>query len=219
MDFVKILVVDDHPLMRDALCNAVNLEPDLKVVAEVSSGEEALAVFEELAADVIIMDLGLPGISGFEAIQEILRRDPDAKILVNTSMEDEERILAAVQAGALGYYPKTAPRAYLLEAIRKVADGVPYMPMGITKKLFQGIRKWQAPSDNPSPKTLLTDRQEEVLMLLAEGCSDAEIAASLSLSLPTVRSHVHHIKQRVGVASRVQLVAYAHKRDTLAGDP
>ena len=209
---IKILVVDDHPLMREALSGALNTETDLEVVAEAGSGEEALEILQSLSPDVVLMDLGLPGMSGFEAIYEIIKRDPQAKILVNTSMEDEERVLAAIQAGALGYYPKTAPRAYLLEAIRRVADGVPYMPAGITMKLFQGIRKTQETTRAPNPQTVLTDRQEEVLALMTDGMSDIKIAEALSLSIPTVRSHIHHIVQRLGLETRTQAVAYAHNR-------
>ncbi len=212
MKMIKILIVDDHPLMREALCSALNSEDDLEVIAQANNAEDALEMLAEISPDVIMMDLMLPGMSGLDAIREIVNENPKARVLVNSSMEDEERILAAVRAGALGYYPKTAPRSYLLEAIRKVADGVPYMPMGITKKLFQGVRKLGGSEPEADPLTQLTSRQEEVLVLLAKGYADAEIAEALHLSLGTVRSHVHHIMQRLPVETRAQLVAYAHKR-------
>ena len=137
---------------------------------------------------------------------------PQIKILVISSLEDDGKILAAVQAGALGYFPKTAPRAYLLEAIRKVADGVPYLPAGIATKLFKGIRDMKAPlpgrraADEP-----LTSRQDEVLDLIGEGKSDEEIAETLHLTEATIRSHVHHIIRRLGVKNRAQAVAYVNR--------
>ena len=206
------MIVDDHPLMREALRLTLNSEDDLRVIAEAGDGEAALGLLKEISPDVIMMDLLLPGMSGLEAIKKITSKNPGARILVNSSMEDEDRILAAVQAGALGYYPKTAPRAYLLEAIRRVADGIPYMPSGITTKLFLGVRKLGALPDHPDEKMLLTSRQEDVLALLAEGKADAEIALDLSLSLATVRSHIHHILQRLSLETRAQAIAYAHKR-------
>jgi DNA-binding NarL/FixJ family response regulator len=112
----------------------------------------------------------------------------------------------------LGYFPKTAPRAYLLEAIRKVADGVPYLPAGIAQKLFSGIRKLKAsPVERSATNEPLTSRQEELLALLGEGRSDPEIAKMLHLSEATVRSHVHRILQRLGLESRAQVVAYANR--------
>ena len=213
MEHIRILIVDDHPLMREALVIALNSESDLEVIADAGSAEEALDTLKTITPDVIIMDLSLPEMNGFDAIKEIIADDPQARVLVNSSMEDEDRILAAVQAGALGYYPKTAPRAYLLEAIRKVADGVPYMPAGITKKLFQSVRKIQELPVNPQEEVVLTPRQADVLVLLSDGKTDAEIADEMSLSLATVRSHVHHILQRLSLGTRAQLIAYAHKRD------
>jgi DNA-binding NarL/FixJ family response regulator len=213
MDTIKILIVDDHPLMREALRMTFASEEDLEMLAEASSGEEALELLKTIEPDVIMMDLMLPEMSGLEAIEKITEMNPQAKILVNSSMEEEDRILAAVQAGALGYYPKTAPRAYLLEAIRKVADGVPYMPVGITLKLFQGLRKAQTIPSKSDPQKTLTSRQEEVLALVAEGHTDEEISQCLHLSAATVRSHVHHILQRLGLETRAQAVAYAHKRE------
>ena len=123
-------------------------------------------------------------------------------------------VIAAIQAGALGYFPKTAPRSYLLEGIRRVADGVPYLPSGITQKLFNGLRKLQQPiaagrlaTDEP-----LTSRQEEILSLLGDGKSDAEIGKVLHLSEATVRSHIHHILQRLNLETRAQAMAYTNKR-------
>ncbi len=132
-----------------------------------------------------------------------------------TSLEDEARVLAAIQAGALGYFPKTAPRAYLLEAVRKVADGVPYLPAGIAMKLFSSLRAKKVAQPASLSPELITTRQKEILALLGEGRTDHEIGAIPNLGEATVRSHVHHILQRLGVETRAQAVARAsRKRET-----
>jgi NarL family two-component system response regulator LiaR len=156
------------------------------------------------------MDLLMPNMDGLEAIAAICDVNPQAKIMVSTSLEDEEKILAAIQAGALGYFPKTAPRTYLLEAIRKVADGIPYLPAGIAQKLFKGIREMKNAPLQPQNESL-TSRQREILALLGEGRSDSEIGRILHLEESTVRSHVHRILQRLGVENRSQAVALANK--------
>ncbi|GAB4400179.1 MAG: hypothetical protein OHK003_25470 [Anaerolineales bacterium] len=117
--------------------------------------------------------------------------------------------MTAIQAGALGYFPNTAPRQYLLEAIRKVADGVPYMPAGITKKLFEGLRKTKTVRQG-DPQITITARQREIMMLMAEGKTDEEIANILHLQESTVRAHVHQIGQRLGTENRSQIVAYVY---------
>ncbi|MEW5830357.1 MAG: response regulator transcription factor [Chloroflexota bacterium] len=213
MDKIKIMITDDHPMMREALAIALSEEPDLEVICQASNGMEAVKLARECRPDVILMDLLMPGMTGLEAIAEICAADPQAKILVFTSLEDEDKVLAAIQAGALGYFPKTAPRSFLLEAIRKVADGVPYLPVGIAVKLFKGIREakhvpaaGQSAADEP-----LTARQEEILALLGEGRSDQEIGKILHLSEGTVRSHVHNITQRLGLENRAQAVAYVNR--------
>jgi len=210
MKYIKILIVDDHPMMRDALQMSLTGEADMQVIGEASNGIEALKLLETLKPDVILMDLLMPEMDGLETIERIFKSNPQAKIMVLSSMEDEERVVSAIQAGALGYFPKSAPRQYLLEAIHKVADGVPYMPAGITMKLFQGLRRTKT---IPSYETqiTLTQRQQEILTLLAEGRSDEEIGKTLHLQESTVRAHVHHILQRLGFESRMQVVAYAHK--------
>lgn len=211
MNKIRILITDDHPMMREALLTALAEETDMKVVGEASNGMDALKLVGECKPDVILMDLLMPGMDGLETIGRIMEINSGAKILVVTSLEDEDKILAAVQAGALGYFPKTAPRKYLLEAIRKVADGVPYLPAGIMLKLFKSIRGMKAPARSAIDEPL-TSRQEEILALLGEGRSDQEIARTLHLEEATVRSHVHRILQRLGVESRARAVAYANGR-------
>jgi NarL family two-component system response regulator LiaR len=212
MENIKILIVDDHPMMREALTTALEDEPRIQVIGEANNGLEALKLAGELEPNVILMDLLMPGMDGLEAIAKLQESHSQIKVMVVSSLEDEEKILAAVQAGALGYFPKTAPRSYLLEAINKVADGVPYLPAGIAAKLFKGIREMR--TSLPARSAIdepLTSRQEEVLVLIGEGKSDQEIGEMLHLTEATVRSHVHRIIQRLGVDNRAQAVAYANR--------
>jgi NarL family two-component system response regulator LiaR len=212
MKKIKILIVDDHPMMREALQTALADEPDLEVIGEASNGLEALELVQKLTPDLILMDLLMPQMNGLEAVTRILKEQPQVKIMVVSSLEDEGKILDAVQAGALGYFPKSAPRAYLLEGIRKVADGVPYLPAGIAAKLFKGLREMKsAPAQRSAIDEPLTGRQDEILVLVGEGRSDREISETLHLTEATVRSHIHNILQRLGLETRAQLVAYALK--------
>jgi len=211
MNKIKILIVDDHPMMREALQTAFEGEDDLEMIGEAPDAIKALKMLETLNPDVIMMDMLLPGMSGLEAIEKIIEINSQAKILVLSSMEDEDRIMSAIQAGALGYFPKTAPRTYLLEAIRKVADGIPYMPAGITLKLFQGLRRVKTAALINGSQMSLTSRQQEILSLLSEARSDVEIARLLHLEESTVRAHVHHILRRLELKNRTQAVAYAHQ--------
>lgn len=208
---IKLLVVDDHPLMREAIRTTVAEEADLLVIGEAADGLEGLKLARDLQPDVIIMDLLMPGMDGLEAIARIRAVDPQVKILVVTSLNNEERVLAAIQAGALGYFPKTSSRATLLNAIRQVANGLPYLPPDIALKLMHGLRQQL---QSTAPDTLvepLTARQQEIVILLAEGRTDAEVGQVLHLTEATVRSHVHHILQRLQLETRTQLIAYAHQ--------
>lgn len=198
-------------MMREALQTAFEGEDDLEMIGEAPDAMQALTMLKTLKPDVIMMDMLLPKMSGLEAIEKIIGADPQAKIIVLSSMEDEERIVSAIQAGAMGYFPKTAPRTYLLEAIRKVADGLPYMPAGITLKLFQGLRKSKIVQPTGEAQPSLTARQQEILSLLSEGRSDDEIGKLLHLEESTVRAHIHHILQRLGLKNRAQAVAYANQ--------
>lgn len=212
MEKIKVLIVDDHPMMREALQTALGEEDDMQVVGEASNGADALRAVDELSPDVIVMDLLMPGMGGLEAIATLYAANPQVRVLVSTSLEDEQKILAAIQAGALGYFPKTAPRAFLLDAIRKVAEGIPYLPNGIAQKLFKGIRELKSTPVVGQADEPLTARQEQILALLGEGRSDKEIGQTLHLEESTVRSHIHHILQRLGLESRAQAVVYAHRK-------
>jgi len=212
MNKIKILIVDDHPMMREALITALADETDLQVVGEANNGLEALDLVPQLNPDLVLMDMLMPDMNGLETIARLQEIRPQIKIMVVSSLEDEEKILAAIQAGALGYFPKTAPRSYLLEGIRKVADGVPYLPAGIAMKLFKGLREMKQPlSGRSAVDEPLTSRQGELLVLIGEGRSDKEIGEILHLSESTVRAHIHQIRQRLGLESRAQVVAYANR--------
>jgi len=212
MEKIRLLIIDDHPMMREALITALADEKDMDVIGEAGDGVEGVRLVEEYKPDVTLLDLLMPGLDGLEAMGRILETDPEARILVVTSLEDEDKVLAAIQAGALGYFPKTAPRTYLLEAIRKVADGIPYLPSGIALKLFKAIRAMKGPVTKNALDEPLTPRQEEILALMGEGRSDPDIGKMLHLEEPTVRSHVHRIIQRLGVENRSQAVAYSNGR-------
>lgn len=211
MQKIKILVVDDHPMMREAILTALSEEEDMQVVGEASNGFQALHLYHTLFPDLVLMDLLMPEMDGLQAITAICQEYPNARILVVTSLEDEDKVLSAIRAGALGYFPKTAPRQYLLEGIRKVAAGVPYLPSGIALKLFNSLRSVGTFSPHPTNSEPLTARQEEVLVLLGEGKSDVEIAKILHIQESTIRSHLLHILMRLGLETRAQAIVYANR--------
>ena len=219
-DEIRILIVDDHPLMREALQAAIAAEPGMQTVGEAGSGREAVMLTHQLNPDVILMDLLMPEMDGVEATQTILAEYPQAKILTFTSMSEEGKVVAAIQAGALGFITKDAPRKELMDAIRIVATGEPCLPPEIALKLFQGVRKQNTHPLVPYLEDMaeaLTPRQEEVLSLLGRGYSNTQIAQSLHLSEATVRSHINHILNRLGLERRAQAIAYASRRDAGAG--
>lgn len=205
---LRVLLADDHPLMREALCAAIEDESDLRVVGEAANGAEAIQLWSKLKPDVVVMDLFMPGVDGLQAINQIREQDPQARILVLTSSIDESMVVAAVQAGVLGYALKDSQRTELLEAIRQVGAGKSFLPPEVALKLANGVRR-QGKAAAAPPVEPLTDREQEVLKLIGQGKSNREIAHQLNLTEGTVRTHVHNILGKLGLENRNQVILYA----------
>jgi DNA-binding NarL/FixJ family response regulator len=203
---INILIVDDHAILRDGLKNILSFEDDMEVIGEAVSGEEALQFNDELAPDVIIMDINLPGINGVETTSIIKAKNPEARILVLTMYTHDEYLLAALKAGADGYLLKDAPSEHVVEAIKAVFRGESMITPSMTKKLVNlHLQQTQVKRDDSN----LTDREQEVLIGLVEGLSNKEIAEKLFISDKTVKIHVSKIFKKLEVKSRSQAVIYA----------
>lgn len=208
MDITRILIADDHPLMRAALRNAVESEPGLEVEGEVDNGQSAVEMYAANHPNVVLMDLFMPVMDGIEAIETIIQHDPTAKILAITSSNEDDKVVSAIRAGALGYLLKDATRERLVEGIRNVAEGKRYVPPEIGEKLARGLFS-EGKKSNP-----LTRREQEVLELLGKGLSNAVIARQLFLSNSTVRVHIYNILDKLGLEDRNQAVIYAARFQT-----
>ncbi len=211
---LRVLVVDDHPLMREALRMAIEDEPDMQIVGEATNGVEAVQQALALNPDVTVMDLFLPKKSGLEAIAEISTANPHTRILVLTSSADENMVHAAIQAGVLGYLLKDSKRLELLRAIREVGQGNSYLSPDVAVKLANGVRRRGKPNTPPLVEPL-TEREQEVLKLVGQGASNREIAQKLSLTEGTVRTHVHNILGKLGLTNRNQAILFAVREGLL----
>ncbi len=196
---IRVLVVDDHPLFRDGLTGLLATVDDVEVVAAVGDGDEALHRSVELAPDVVLMDLNLPGTPGLEATRKIVSRLPSVAVLVLTMVDDDDSVLAALQLGARGYLLKGAVQEDVLAAIRTVSAGGAVFGQGVAQRVL--ARGRSAPGRYG---TALTDREAEVLGLIAAGRSNPEIARELGVSLKTVQNHVSHVLAKLQVRDRTQ---------------
>lgn len=201
--FVRVLVVDDHHMVRKGLAAYLKSNPDLLLVGEASNGEEALLVFDEVKPDVVLMDLLMPKMDGVAVTREILKRSPDTKVIALTSYQDKELVQNALQAGAISYLLKNVTGEDLAQAIRNAYNGKTTLAPEATQILIQ------ATIEDPLPGEDLTPRELEVLKLLADGLTNPEIANSLSISKTTARAHVSHILGKLRVSNRSEAVALA----------
>ena len=208
---VRILVTDDHPVVRAGLSGMLSGEPDFEVVGEAKNGKEAVAFVGERKPDVVLMDLRMPEMDGVTAIQHIKSRYPDVHILVLTTYESDADILRAIETGATGYLLKDTPREELFGAIRMVAQGQSPLAPGVAARLMQRVR-------NPEEEGLST-REIEVLELVAHGTSNKEIAKQLWVSETTVKSHMLHIFDKLSVTDRTAAVTEALKRGIIRLEP
>lgn len=217
MNQIRILVVDDHPILRRALIEVIGDEADLQVVGEAGNGLEAIEQARSLAPDLIIMDLLMAGKDGVQATREIHAENPDVKILVLSSSAEGANVLAAIQAGAVGYLCKEAQPQEILTGIRSVARDGMYLTPGIAARLVRGIQqdagemaeRRAVKAGDTVPLRELTTREQEILGLLGQGLSNRAIAQRLILSEATVRSHVYHILYKLGLEDRGQAIVYA----------
>ncbi|MGH3147091.1 MAG: response regulator [Rubrobacter sp.] len=206
---IQVLIADDHPLFRDGMAGLLDSVKETEVVGEAADGEEAVRLARELRPAVILMDLNMPGKNGIEATREVLEENPNAGVLVVTMLEDDDSVFAAMRAGALGYLLKGAHQDEVLRAIRAVSNGEAILGPGIARRVmgFFSSEKPKAPQVFPE----LTDREREILTLIAQGRGNAEISSDLFLSLKTVQNHVSNIFRKLQVADRAQAVIRARE--------
>jgi DNA-binding NarL/FixJ family response regulator len=202
---VRVLVVDDHFVVRKGVCALLSGSADIAVVGEAGDGVQAVEEAGRCAPQVILMDLKLPELDGVEAIRRILAARPEIGIVVLTGTEVEEDVLAAIAAGALGYLAKTSEREDFLEAILQVSRGETWLPPHLTRRLLTHLKSRPA----AGTREPLTDREREVLALLARGWGNRKIAEELSISEVTVRTHVSRVLDKLGASNRVEATLHA----------
>jgi DNA-binding NarL/FixJ family response regulator len=198
---IKVLVVDDHPVVRVGISTIIDTQPDMTVVAETGSGEEAIVLYRENIPDLTVMDLRLERMSGVACIRQIRREFPYARFVVLTTYRGDEDIHQALEAGASGYLIKGMPRQLLLDALRRVHQGESFLPPSVTEALAAR-----------TPQGELSTRERQVLELLASGKSNKEIASALNIAEVTVKCHLSMIFLRLGVTDRIQAVVTAAQR-------
>lgn len=210
MSSIRILIADDHPLFRDGMHGLLDSIPDTEVVGEATTGEEVIKEARALHPDVILMDIKMPGINGIEATRTILASNPGINILMVTMLEDDESVFAAMRAGARGYVLKGANQVEILRAIQAVVNGEAIFGPGIARRVL-GFFSTSRPTVPQRIFPELSEREGELLALMAQGRSNQEIAELLGLSLKTVRNHVSTIFSKLQVADRAQAVIRARE--------
>ena len=207
---IRVALVDDQQLVRAGFAMLVGSQDDMEVVAEAGSGEEAVATLAKVPADVVLMDVRMPGMDGLAATAALAETTP-ARIVVLTTFDLDDYVLAAIRAGASGFLLKDAPPDDLLAAIRRVADGDAVLAPSATRRLVDRLAaSMSAPADRAVLDDL-TDREREVLVLVARGLSNHEICGELHLAEPTVKAHVGHVLAKLGARDRVQAVVLAYE--------
>ncbi len=204
----RILLVDDHEVVRLGLRALLDRHPNFEVVAEAGNGREAIEKVEEFSPDVVVMDIRLPGTSGIEACEEISDKFPDVKVIMLTSYAEDEMLFSAIRAGAAGYVLKQIGGEDLVKAIEAVGRGEALLDPAVTQRIFQEVRK-AAKEEEASAFSSLTQQEKHVLLLVSEGKTNREIAKALFLGEGTVRNYVSSILSKLGVSNRAEAAAYA----------
>lgn len=202
---IRVLVVDDHPLLREGVSSVIGTQEDLAIVGEADSGEEALRLYDRLLPDIVLMDLQMPGMGGVPAIEALRAQHPAARIIVLTTYSGDAQAMSALRAGATGYLLKSSMRTELLDTIRSVHAGGKYLSAGIASEIALHL-----------DREMLTKRETEVLTLAASGNSNRQIAVRLGLSEDTIKGYMKVIYAKLGAADRTHAVTIAARRGIIA---
>lgn len=205
---IKVLLVDDHEMVRIGLAAVLGTEDDIEVVGEASSGQEGIRLALEYKPDVVLMDLVMEGMDGIETTRRLLQQHPDCKVIVLTSFIDDEKIYPVIEAGAFSYLLKTSRAAEIAQAIRSAVKGQSVLESQVASKLMNRFRQ---PKPVSLPHEELTEREMEVLRLIASGKSNQDLADELFIGVKTVKFHVTNILAKLGVEDRTQAAIYAYK--------
>jgi two-component system, NarL family, response regulator NreC len=206
---IRCILVDDHTLFRDGLRRVLENEPDIQVVGEAGNASEAVARVRELKPDVVLIDIGMPGMSSFEAARVITREFPGTRLIFLTMYEDEEYLIQCLDVGASGYILKDAPGPKLITAVREVSQGRKYLSPQVLGKLVDDLRARAQGPQIVARSSTLTPREREVVKLIAEGNSVKEIASLLGLSVKTIEAHKFNLMRKLNIHNKAQLVTYA----------
>jgi NarL family two-component system response regulator LiaR len=208
---IRILIVDDHSVVRQGLRMFLSLDPEIEVVGEANNGAEAVEIVKKVKPDVVLMDLLMPVMDGIEATKIIRRQDPDTEVIALTSVLEDNAVVGAIRAGAIGYLLKDTEAGELVQAIKAAASGQVQLSPKAAERLMREIRAPESPEK-------LTERETDVLRLLAEGMANKEIAKELTISETTVKTHVSNILMKLDVPSRTQAALYAVKIGLVSED-
>lgn len=219
MSKIRILLADDHAILRAGLVRLLGEEKDIEVVGEAENGREAVQKVQELHPDIVLMDIGMPVMNGMEATKQIKKRDADVKVLVLTMHDNEEYLFQVLQAGAAGYVLKKAADSDLVNAIHVVSRGDCFLYPSAAKMVVEDyLDKLKHGQEPTSSFDTLTDREREILTLVAEGHTNREIAENLFISVKTVETHKANIMEKLNLHKRAELVKYAIKKGMLQVD-
>jgi DNA-binding NarL/FixJ family response regulator len=204
---IKVFLADDHTILREATAELVNNQPDMQVVGQAGTGEQTITLVKTLQPDVVVMDIAMPHTNGLDATHHIVTECPETRVLVLSAHQDEEHIMALLEAGAISYLPKTAGLNELLEAIRSTSRGESVLPTSVASIVVQSISGKQ----KEKTKAILSNREMEIIHLVALGYTNDQIAHHLHLSTRTIEAHLTHIFNKLNVNSRTEAAIYAQQ--------
>jgi DNA-binding NarL/FixJ family response regulator len=213
-DPIRVLVADDHTMVREGLVSILNRMPDVQIVGEAGDGEEAVAKARELKPDVVVLDITMPRLNGLEAARRIRKTLPDTAVLILTMHEEPEYVLRTMRAGVVGYLVKDGAASELIAAIRALNAGRPYFGSQAVRALAEAYQEDRALPEDPCGR--LTDRERQIFMLIVEGCTNAKVADRLCISPKTVENHRTRLMEKLGVHNTAELLRYAARHGLIS---